>query len=121
MKCKNKFCILTVPGALLHAHTIASTTFNIKSTILTIINDFCRCRCEYVKYERSKDCARNELVNEGQRIPFTTLPRLNAEYASLLNGVFGFFTVVPSGSDPFPPSSTKEVYIAYIKYILLII
>lgn len=53
---------------------------------MTIISDFCLWRCEYVKYDRSSDEALNEFVRDGHKIPLTTFPRLNAEYASLLNG-----------------------------------
>lgn len=41
--------LLTVPSGRRHVHTMANTIFNTKSTIFTINNDFCLCRCEYVR------------------------------------------------------------------------
>lgn len=90
-----------------HVHIIARTIFSTKSTMLTMSKDFCRCRCEYVKYERSSDRERNEFVNDGHRIPLTTLPRLNAEYASLLNGCRSDFDLFSSAVD-FEKKTNKE-------------
>lgn len=64
---------------------MASTILTTESTKLTIINDFWRCRCVYVRYDFSKFGALNELVIDGQRMPRTTLPRLKAAYVSLHN------------------------------------
>lgn len=77
---------LTVPSDRRHVHTMASTIFRTRSTIFTMRSDFWRCRCEYVRQDRSSDRALNEFVSDGHSIPLTTLPRLNAEQALLLNG-----------------------------------